>query len=134
MIEKLFVFVPLIFVGCATAAPKLNCDQACAMQGMVCTGQTISQSDGSFFTPDNSFKTLGTNTSYQGSSNSFVCAKDPTKEKEIAATRESIELSRVEKTYTENCIGVRASFHGDDAKAVCDRLAARIEQKKNSKK
>jgi hypothetical protein len=70
--------------GCATA-PKYSCEESCALQGMVCTGQSITSGGGSTYAPDWTGKTGGSTALHAGSSDTFHCAKDPSRAAEIKA-------------------------------------------------
>jgi hypothetical protein len=125
---KVICFIlALNFAGCASA-PKYNCDEACALQNMVCVGQTIGTSSGSAFTPDWSGSTPGIRTNSAASSQTYSCAKDEMKMSEIQATRNEIARRESEKVLTDKCGGAFEELNLDIRQA-CEKKRASKEKR-----
>jgi hypothetical protein len=107
------IILLLAFSACATA-PKYNCDEACALQNMVCVGQT---------TPDWSGSTPGTRTNSTATNQTFNCAKDPAKTDDIERLKQQAAKKDSDKEYSWRCNAVNGSMTAAFQKE-CDRWRA----------
>lgn len=88
----------ITMTACASTGPKLNCDQSCAMQNMVCTGQSMGESSGS------SVNLSSLATSAGSSSNlTYHCAKDDAQAAKIEAFKTDANDTLRDEEISKKC-------------------------------
>jgi hypothetical protein len=101
-IKCILVVLPLLS-GCASAPIQYSCDETCALQGMVCTGQAMGASSGSTYVPDQSGKTFGTVISSSSGSSTVFCSKDDSKQAQINHHLKATRFKVVIDDHTTKC-------------------------------
>lgn len=111
--------------GCTTTAYRMNCDETCALQGMICTGQSISRTFGSSSNSwqygDSLAEAISPRTvDYSSSSDTFHCAKDASKTEEIEDIRADVLIRK--RKFELECQTIAVGVMRTERAKACERL------------
>lgn len=122
------IFAALALSGCASAPPQMTCDEACAMNNMICVGMTTGESTGTSERNARVGDSLADiinprSSSHSFRSQSFNCVKDPSKANEIKAYREAYQKRSEENEADWKCAPGRPA-ENIEVKKYCDAKRA----------